>query len=176
MCRDRSPGADLEVALYRAEELIFAVVDRFGGSISAEHGIGVVKRDSAPGRSRKAGAARWAEFQIAKPLPAPCSAVLPWICGRARVRSRSPVQSSSSKCHSRAGRGSRSPGGRSNSGTKDGHRLQTMVSCRPQPSAPICSTSSRTAGLTRSLCFANARSAFWSPHILSSVSCHLRQS
>ena len=74
------------------------MVDRFGGSISAEHGIGVVKRDSAPGRSRKAGAARWAEFQIAKPLPAPCSAVLLRIWGRARVRSRSPVQSSSSKC------------------------------------------------------------------------------
>jgi FAD/FMN-containing dehydrogenase len=37
-------GAALEAALHRAEELIFAVVDRFGGSISAEHGIGVVKR------------------------------------------------------------------------------------------------------------------------------------
>ena len=37
-------GAALEGALHRAEELIFAAVDRFGGSISAEHGIGVVKR------------------------------------------------------------------------------------------------------------------------------------
>ncbi|HEX8930191.1 MAG TPA: FAD-binding oxidoreductase [Actinomycetota bacterium] len=37
-------GAELEAALHRAEELIFAAVDRFGGSISAEHGIGVVKR------------------------------------------------------------------------------------------------------------------------------------
>ncbi len=37
-------GAGLEAALHRAEELIFAAVDRFGGSISAEHGIGVVKR------------------------------------------------------------------------------------------------------------------------------------
>jgi FAD/FMN-containing dehydrogenase len=37
-------GAELEAALHRTEELIFAVVDRFGGSISAEHGIGVVKR------------------------------------------------------------------------------------------------------------------------------------
>ena len=37
-------GADLEAALHRAEELVFAAVDRFGGSISAEHGIGVVKR------------------------------------------------------------------------------------------------------------------------------------
>jgi FAD/FMN-containing dehydrogenase len=37
-------GAALEAVLHRAEELIFAKVDRFGGSISAEHGIGVVKR------------------------------------------------------------------------------------------------------------------------------------
>jgi FAD/FMN-containing dehydrogenase len=33
-----------EAMLHQAEDLIFAVVDRFGGSISAEHGIGVVKR------------------------------------------------------------------------------------------------------------------------------------
>jgi FAD/FMN-containing dehydrogenase len=37
-------GTELEPILHQAEELIFAVVDRFGGSISAEHGIGVVKR------------------------------------------------------------------------------------------------------------------------------------
>jgi len=34
-------GADLE----RAEELVYETVGRFEGSISAEHGVGVVKRD-----------------------------------------------------------------------------------------------------------------------------------
>ena len=37
-------GPALDATLHQAEEIIFDVVDRFGGSISAEHGIGVVKR------------------------------------------------------------------------------------------------------------------------------------
>ncbi|MFC7610787.1 FAD-binding oxidoreductase [Teichococcus aestuarii] len=42
------PGLDddaQDALLHRAEELVFALVDRFGGSISAEHGIGRVKRE-----------------------------------------------------------------------------------------------------------------------------------
>jgi FAD/FMN-containing dehydrogenase len=38
-------GAEEAVALFHAaEEVIFDVIDRYGGSISAEHGIGRVKQ------------------------------------------------------------------------------------------------------------------------------------
>ena len=41
--RDLDPAA-CEALLHQGEEIIFELVDRFGGSISAEHGIGRVKR------------------------------------------------------------------------------------------------------------------------------------
>jgi D-lactate dehydrogenase (cytochrome) len=44
-------GADKEQYLARwhdMNEVVFAVVKKFGGSISAEHGIGVMKRDLLP--------------------------------------------------------------------------------------------------------------------------------
>jgi FAD/FMN-containing dehydrogenase len=46
------PGADREKFLARWDEVneaVFAIVARHGGSISAEHGIGVMKRDLLPG-------------------------------------------------------------------------------------------------------------------------------
>jgi FAD/FMN-containing dehydrogenase len=45
------PGADKEKFLARWDEVnavVFAVVKKFGGSISAEHGVGVMKRDILP--------------------------------------------------------------------------------------------------------------------------------
>ncbi|MBB5696408.1 FAD-binding oxidoreductase [Muricoccus pecuniae] len=39
------PEAEVHALLEQGEALIFALVDRFGGSISAEHGIGRVKRE-----------------------------------------------------------------------------------------------------------------------------------
>jgi D-lactate dehydrogenase (cytochrome) len=45
------PGADKAKFLARwheVNEVVFAVVKKYGGSISAEHGIGVVKRDILP--------------------------------------------------------------------------------------------------------------------------------
>ena len=44
-------GADKEKFLARWDEVnavVFAVVKKFGGSISAEHGVGVMKRDILP--------------------------------------------------------------------------------------------------------------------------------
>ncbi len=44
-------GADKEQFLARWDEVnavVFAVVKKFGGSISAEHGVGVMKRDILP--------------------------------------------------------------------------------------------------------------------------------
>ena len=44
-------GANKEVFLDRWDEVnaaVFAVVAKYGGSISAEHGIGVLKRDLLP--------------------------------------------------------------------------------------------------------------------------------
>ncbi len=38
--------ADVPDFLHRCEEIIFAAIDRFGGSISAEHGIGLKKREA----------------------------------------------------------------------------------------------------------------------------------
>jgi FAD/FMN-containing dehydrogenase len=46
------PGADADRFLARWHEVnavVFAIVQRMGGSISAEHGIGVLKRDELPG-------------------------------------------------------------------------------------------------------------------------------
>jgi FAD/FMN-containing dehydrogenase len=43
--------ADKSAMLYRCEAIIFEIVDRLGGSISAEHGIGRVKRDAFLSRS-----------------------------------------------------------------------------------------------------------------------------
>ncbi|MGA7233752.1 MAG: FAD-linked oxidase C-terminal domain-containing protein, partial [Xanthobacteraceae bacterium] len=45
-------GADKEQFLKRWDEVnaaVFAVVKKYGGSISAEHGVGVMKRDLLPG-------------------------------------------------------------------------------------------------------------------------------
>ena len=45
------PDADKDAFLKRWDDVnavVFAVVKKFGGSISAEHGIGVVKRDLLP--------------------------------------------------------------------------------------------------------------------------------
>ena len=38
------PPAEFDQLFHAAEEVIFDVVDRYGGSISAEHGIGRVKQ------------------------------------------------------------------------------------------------------------------------------------
>jgi FAD/FMN-containing dehydrogenase len=43
--------AETSAMLYRCEAIIFEIVDRLGGSISAEHGIGRVKRDAFLSRS-----------------------------------------------------------------------------------------------------------------------------
>jgi D-lactate dehydrogenase (cytochrome) len=45
------PGADKEAFLARwheVNEVVFEVVNKLGGSISAEHGVGVLKRDELP--------------------------------------------------------------------------------------------------------------------------------
>jgi FAD/FMN-containing dehydrogenase len=45
------PDADKDAFLKRWDDVnavVFAVVKKFGGSISAEHGIGVMKRDLLP--------------------------------------------------------------------------------------------------------------------------------
>ena len=48
----RTPGADSSAFLEQQEErvntLVFDAVRRFGGSISAEHGVGELKRDKLP--------------------------------------------------------------------------------------------------------------------------------
>ena len=52
-------GADKRAFLARWDEVnaaVFAVVAKYGGSISAEHGIGVMKRDLLPGE--RSGRAR----------------------------------------------------------------------------------------------------------------------
>jgi FAD/FMN-containing dehydrogenase len=40
-----SIGASDEAALHAVDEIIYGVVRDFSGSISAEHGIGILKRD-----------------------------------------------------------------------------------------------------------------------------------
>jgi len=42
-------SADFLARWHEVNEVVFAIVLRLGGSISAEHGIGVLKRDELPG-------------------------------------------------------------------------------------------------------------------------------